>query len=430
MIARRVLRLIFERVGKAASGISLRVEFADGSSYENCPGKGQPDIVVRFRTASAEWHSCVFFYEGLFESYIDEQVDIEGRRPIATLAQVGWQLGLDTSFLLGLRRNPLSVIRQWIQERRQDNSDRGRSIRNADFHYAVHPALFEHMLGGTVGYSEGLWFDDTRTINQAKYNNYDYVCRKLRLRPGLKVLEVGAGWGYMAIHMAKRYGVDVTIYNPVRRQNDYMRARFERHGLGGAIRLVEGDHRDILGEGESFDRFVSVGVHEHAGYPLRQYRLWARAIAGALKPGGLGLVSTTSLMDRVMTEMLTLKYIFPGGHVPSLPDTLQAFHHSGLMLVEVENLWPHYQRTLANWCDAFARHWPEIQRADPETFTEQFRRRWTMWLEGTMEVFGNSLDLSHIVFAKGRNAEYFPWPPGESHGFAAIGGDQEPEYYQ
>ena len=175
------------------------------------------------------------------------------------------------------------------------------------------------MLGETVGYSEGLWTPDTRTLNQAKFNNYEYICRKLRLEPGMTVLEVGAGWGYMPIYMAKRYGVEVTVYNPVRRQNDYMRERFRRHGLGGIIRLVEADHRDIVRESGRFDRLVSVGVHEHAGYSLTQYRLWAEAIAAALKQGGLGVVSTTSWMVRRRTGLLSLNTFFQAGMCRAYP---------------------------------------------------------------------------------------------------------------
>jgi cyclopropane-fatty-acyl-phospholipid synthase len=322
-------------------------------------------------------------------------------------------------------------MRQWLQELRQNNTDRGRSMRNAEFHYSRHPALFEHMLGDTVGYSEGLWTAETKTLTQAKYNNYEYICRKLRLEPGMKVLEVGPGWGYMPIYMAKRYGAEVTVYNPVRRQNDYMRERFARHGLADKIRLVEGDHRDIVREGRRFDRFVSIGVHEHAGYSRRQYRLWAQSIAAVLQEGGVGVVTTTSFMIRQMTNLLTLKYIFPGGHLPSLPDTLVAFDRAGLMLVEVENLWPHYQRTLDEWRQNFARHWPDIQKADPAVFTERFRRAWTMYLEGTVEVFRDSLDLSHIVFTKGRNAGYYPLLRGAHHADADLmGGERQPECYR
>jgi cyclopropane-fatty-acyl-phospholipid synthase len=328
-------------------------------------------------------------------------------------------------------RNPLIDARLLLQEWWQDGSGRGQAIRNADFHYSLPAALFEAMLGGTVGYSEGLWTPETETLDQAKFNGYEYVCRKLHLEPGISVLEVGGGWGYLAIHMAKRYHADVTVYNPVRSQNEYMRERFRRHGLDNKIRLVEGDHRDIVNEAGRFDRFVSIGVHEHAGYRLKQYRLWAESIASALKEGGIGLVSTTTWMVRQMTGLLTLEYIFPGGHVPSLPDTLAAFDRAGVMLIEVENLWPHYQRTINEWRKNFAAAWPRVQKTDPSVFTESFRRRWTMYLEATGEAFGNSLDLSHIVFAKGRRPEYFPpFFPSPRVETGWVGGDDQPDVYR
>jgi cyclopropane-fatty-acyl-phospholipid synthase len=282
-----------------------------------------------------------------------------------------------------------------------------------------------------MGYSEGIWTDETKTLDQAKVNNYEEICRKLRLAPGMKVLEVGAGWGYMPIYMAKRYGADVTVYNPVRRQNDYMRERFRRHGLGEKIRLIEGDHRDIARESGRFDRFVSIGVHEHAGHSPKQYQLWARSIAAALRVGGVGVISTTTLMIRERTNLLTLKYIFPGGHLPSLPDTLSAFAREGLSLVEVKNLWPHYQRTVEEWRKNFASAWPEIRKADPTAFTEKIRRVWTMYLQATGEIFGDSLDLSHIVFTKGRNASYYPlFRNCQNDEAAFVGGSKEPECYR
>ena len=431
MIARLALRRIFRNISTGGEGPAISVIFADGSVYKNRPGE-KDRVLVKFKTRWAEWHTFLFFFEGLFESYIDGQVDLEGDQPITTLARMGHGIDLvPAAFWENVLRNPLNAIRQGLQEWRQDNANREQAIRNAEFHYSLPPAVFEHMLSDTVGYSEGLWTADTNTLTQAKYNNYEYICRKLRLEPGMEVLEVGPGWGYMPIYMTKRYGVDVTVYNPVRRQNDYMRERFRRHGVSDRIRLVEGDHRDIAKERGRFDRFVSIGVHEHAGYRLRQYRLWSLSIAAALKDGGIGVVSTTSFMVRQMTNLLTLKYIFPGGHLPSLPDTLVAFDRAGLMLVEVENLWPHYRRTVDEWRTNFAAHWPEIQKADPAVFTERFRRAWTMYLEGTVEVFRDSLDLSHIVFTKGRSANYYPLARDADHIEAdLIGGETQPESYR
>jgi cyclopropane-fatty-acyl-phospholipid synthase len=135
-------------------------------------------------------------------------------------------------------------------------------------------------------------------------------------------------------------------------------------------------------------------------------------------------------MRRQMTNRLTLRYIFPGGHLPSLPGTLAAFNRAGLTLVEVENLWPHYQRTIQAWRDNFGRLWPEISKADPAVFDEAFRRRWIMYLEGTVEVFRDALDLSHIVFTKGRDAAYYPNLPAVKTAAEFIGGDTEPECYR
>jgi cyclopropane-fatty-acyl-phospholipid synthase len=432
VIARLALRRIFTYIGSKSNDTALQVEFADGSVCQTYPSKKRSEVLIRFRTPRAELHTLLFFYEGLFESFISGDVDLEGEQPIATLTRLGYSAGLTSlanSWFLTLR-NPLTEIRQRVQEWRQNGASREQSISNAEFHYSLPPALFKAILGDTMGYSEGLWTPATTTLNQAKYNIYEYICRKLQLKPGMTVLEVGAGWGYMPIYMATRYHVDVTVYNPVRAQNDYMRERFCRHGLSEKIRLVQGDHRDIVREGGRFDRFLSIGVHEHAGYSLKQYRLWAESIAAGLKEGGIGFVSTTSWMVRRMTGLLTLKYIFPGGHVPSLPDTLAAFDRAGLTLVEVENLWPHYKRTMEEWRKNFAREWPEIQKSDPSVFTETFRRRWSMYLEGTGETFEDSLDLSHIVFAKGRNEVCFPSFRGSRLEVDLIGGDQAADPYK
>lgn len=432
MISQSLLRRIFERVGTSSHDTILYVEFADGSVYRNLREGAQGKVSIKFHNRRAEWHTLLFFYEGLFEAFIDGDVDLEGEQPIATLAALGHRAGIGSSTSWSrLLRNPLNEVRQRVQEWRQSGDAHQQSVHNAEFHYALPPALFEAMLGETVGYSEGMWTPETRTLNQAKFNNYEYICRKLRLEPGMSVLEVGAGWGYLPIYMAKRYQVDVTVYNPVRRQNDYMRERFRHHGLGEKIRLIEGDHRDIVRDAVRFDRFVSIGVQEHAGYRPKQYRLWAEAIAASLKEGGIGVISTTTWMVRQMTGLLTLKYIFPGGHVPSLPATLAAFDHAGLMLIGVENLWPHYQRTMDEWRKNFVEAWPQIQKADAAVFTENFRRRWMMYLEGTGEAFGDSLDLSHIVFAKGRRADLFPPLPGLTPtDIGWIGGNEEPDCYR
>jgi cyclopropane-fatty-acyl-phospholipid synthase len=425
---RLALRQIFRVIGSKSSDTALHVKFADGSTFRTNPSDERSKVLIRFRNRRGELHSLLYFYEGLFESFVSGDVDIEGDEPIGTLARLGYAAGQASAPWLRDLGNPLIDIRKRVQEWRQSGACREQAIRNAEFHYGLPSKLFKAMLGETLGYSEGLWAPGTTTLNQAKYNLYEYICRKLQLKSGMTVLEVGAGWGYMPIYMARRYNVEVTVYNPVPSQNDYMRKRFHRHELSEKIRLVQGDHRDIAREGERFDRFVSIGVHEHAGYRLKQYRLWAESIAAGLKDGGVGIVSTTTWMIRRMTGLLTLKYIFPGGHIPSLPDTLAAFNRAGLTLLEVENLWPHYKRTISEWRTNFINAWPEIHKSDPSLFTEAFRRQWIMYLEATAATFEDSLDLSHIVFTKGRNEESCRSFLGSGE-VDPIGGDHGPDPY-
>ncbi len=405
MLSRLLLRKIFSRMRGAHPTYRLRVTYVDGSRTDCWHGDGEPEVEIVFKTPQAERHAAIEFYAGLFDGYIAEEIDILGEAAMTKLAQIGREAFNARSRTWLNRifgRNPIVRVKQHLQERRQDGRDLAQAKQNAIFHYGHDPRFFEYLLGDTVGYSEGYWSLGTETLNQAKHNNYDRIARKLKLEPGLKVLEVGSGWGYLPILMAERYGAEVTVYNPVPRQNDYMRARFARHGLAERIRLVEGDHRDIAAEAGVYDRYVSIGVYEHVG--MTGYDDWVGSIAATLKPGGIGLLSTTTKMVTEMTEYLTLKYIFPGGHLPSLPSTLETMHRHDLTLCDTENLWPHYQRTVKCWLDNLERHWPEIQALDPAVFDEGFRRIWTMYLGGTVEAFRSGLDLHHLVFVKGREA--------------------------
>jgi cyclopropane-fatty-acyl-phospholipid synthase len=384
----------------------LKVVFADGSAITNFPAGTEAEVTIVFKSARAERHSLLFFPDGIIDSWIDESMDIVGARSIAKLADLAHR-----GFARGAGRvmpvNPLVRARQLVQEWRTNNRNPAQAKRNAEFHYALDPRFFELVLGETLGYSEGYWIEGTATLDQAKYNNYEYICRKLRLSPGDRVLEVGSGWGYMPILMAKKYGAAVTVYNPVKAQNDFMSARFERQGIADRIELFEKDHRDIAERRGHYDKFVSIGVQEHAGKDC--YRQWIDSIATALKPGGIGVVSTTSLMHRELTNSVITRNIFPGGHIPSLPLMLQIMDECGLALIEVENLWPHYQRTLEKWRENFETRWDSIHALNPSFFNERFRRRWQFYLEGTVENFSYALDLSHIIFTKGRDAGFYDW---------------------
>ena len=123
----------------------------------------------------------------------------------------------------GRVEHPLTFVKRHFLEWRQNNKEFAQAKRNATFHYGLPTEFFHLVLGETYGYGEGFWNEDTRTLDEAQHNNFDLICRKLRLNPGDKLIEVGPGWGYMSMLAAEKYGADVTGYGIVESQNDGMR---------------------------------------------------------------------------------------------------------------------------------------------------------------------------------------------------------------
>src|SRR5262252_356824 len=216
-VIQTILRAVFLRLG--TSGYRLRAEFSNGNDWTNC-ADGEAELTIRFKTRRAELRTLFYFYEGFFEKYIDQEIDFIGEHPVALICRMGQAADLSPDQQRRkprvYPRNPYMLARKLLQERLQSNKSKAIAKQNADFHYAIHPKLFEEVLGETVGYSEGYWVDGAQNLNQAKHNNCGYICRKLDLRPGDRVLEVGSGWGFMPIYMVKNYAVTVTVYNPVK----------------------------------------------------------------------------------------------------------------------------------------------------------------------------------------------------------------------
>lgn len=391
---RTVLRRIFQTVARGQR-TTLRVVFADGSTYAN--REGEPDVTIVFRTAAAERRLLLLGYVGLFEAYFDGDVEFIGDRAVAGLMRMAF------SSTYRYRANPLLLAMRKYIEWRDDNQDFTKAKANARRHYGLPVEFFQLMLGDDCLYAEGYWTDQATTLADAQRARCDLICRKLMLRPGDKLVEVGSGWGYMAMHAAEKYGAEVVNYGLVPEQNQVMQQRLQRQKLTDRVRIVERDHRELLQQPNAYDRYVSIGVYEHAGRHCQP--IWIKSIATALKPGGIGMISTTGYIARFATELLTIKYVFPGGSVPSLPRTLELLDAHGLHVVDVEELSWHYQRTAEHWLANFERRWPEIRAIHPERFTERFRRIWTYYLCGVIEGFrpgGGNLNLHHIVFTKGK----------------------------
>lgn len=277
---RKVIRRIVDSVAKGQK-YHLKVVFSDRSEYHSTR-LGEPDITIIFRNRCAERRMV---FGGMFEfleAYFDGDVDIEGEHGLRRLVNIGYRKPF------GRLEHPLTFAkRRWL-EWRQNNKDLAQAKRNATFHYGLPKEFFHLLLGDTYGYSEGYWDGHTRTLDEAQHNNFDLICQKLRLNPGDKLNEVGPGWGYMAMLAAEKYRADVTCYGLVSNQNKGMHTLMKSRNFGGRLTLVEKDHRELADEPGTYDRFVSIGVHEHAGRDCNEQ--WIKSIAMGLRPGGIGLI--------------------------------------------------------------------------------------------------------------------------------------------
>jgi cyclopropane-fatty-acyl-phospholipid synthase len=390
----RIIRRIFHTIARHQA-TALEVVFADGGVYRNRDGPA--DVQIVFKTRKSEWRSVLLGYVGFFEAYFEGEIDIIGERAMQTLIRLTYTS--DYHYV----SNPLVFVMRRIAELRDNNRDFAKAKANARAHYGLPHDFFRLLLGEDCLYAEGYWIDGVRDLASAQHERCDYIGRKLRLDATCKLVEVGSGWGYMAMHAAESYGASVVNYGLVPEQNAVMQKRLEERGLADQVRIVEKDHRELADEPETYDRYLSVGVYEHAGRYCQQS--WIASIATALKPGGIGMISTTGFIARFPTEYLTIKHVFPGGSLPSLPRTLQLLEEHGLHVVDIEEMGSHYMRTAQEWLARFEAHWPEIRAIDPEIFDEHFRRVWTYYLSGVIENFrpkGGGLDLHHITFTKGR----------------------------
>lgn len=393
-MVRALIRRIVDGVAAGAK-YHVRLVFSDETTYDTTR-LGEPDVTIIFRKRTAEW--CMVF-GGMFEfleAYFRGDVDIVGEQGLRRLVNVGFRKPF------GRVEHPLTFVKRRLLEWRQNNKDRAQAKRNAEFHYGLPMEFFHLLLGETYGYSEGFWTDDTQTLDRAQHDNFDRICRKLRLNPGDKLVEVGPGWGYLSMLAAEKYGADVTCYGLVRNQNDGFRTLMRQRGFHGTLTLVEKDHRELADEPSRYDRFVSVGVHEHAGRDGNEE--WVRSIAAGLRPGGIGLISATFNMRKRPTNYCTIKHIFPGGYVPSLAETLILMEKHGLDLRSVENTSYHYHRTVERWLRNLESHWERIRAIDPLRFDGKFRRTWLFYLGGAVETFEATREIIncfHITFVKG-----------------------------
>ncbi len=289
---------------------------------------------------------------------------------------------------------PLRRTLHWLNR----NSPEG-SRRNIAAHYDLGNDLFRLFLDPTMSYSCAIFETPQTTLEQASIAKFDAVCRKLDLRPGERLLEIGTGWGGLAAHAAKHYGCQVTTTTISREQHDHAAALFAREGLTDRVTLLLDDYRDLGGR---YDKLVSIEMIEAVG--ARYLDTYMGRIGRLLEPHGAALIQAITLQDQFYEDALKSvdfiqRFIFPGSFIPSVTAIVDSARRSSDMkLFHMEDIGPHYATTLRHWRERFMARLPEVRALG---YTDQFIRMWEFYLcyceGGFLE---RQLGDVHLLFTK------------------------------
>ena len=274
------------------------------------------------------------------------------------------------------------------------------SRRHIQHHYDLGNDFYRLWLDDAMVYTCAYYDTPDASLERAQRAKHDHVCRKLMLRPGQRVIEAGCGWGSLALHMAREYGVKVRAFNISQEQIAYARERASREGMDGMVEFVQDDYRNIEG---ACDAFVSVGMLEHVG--VQHYQTLGAVIARSLESTGLALIHSVGRNRPTPVNAWLEQRIFPGSYPPSLREMMTIFEPINFSIIDVENLRLHYARTLREWLARFDRAADTVRAM----YDEEFVRAWRLYLAGcSAAFFANSIQLFQVVCAPPGNNDV-PW---------------------
>lgn len=345
----------------------LTVRLPGGRDYPAGDGSGPP-VVIRLTRAGLR-RLVANPSLALGEVYMDEDLVFE-QGTISDLLDIVGKSGA---------RGPkgrgswAKRTRKAIRRRLQQANDRVASRRNVAHHYDLSNDFYRRWLDEDMQYSCAYFARPDMTLEEAQVAKKRHLAAKLRIEPGQRVLDIGSGWGGLAMTLARDYGADVTGVTLSTEQISLARERAAAAGLADRVRFELRDYRDVAGP---FDRVISVGMLEHVGAPnLRKY---FETVKRQLADDGVAVIHSIGRMTPPsLTNAFTQKYIFPGGYIPAMSEVVTAIEDAGLWITDVEILRAHYAETAKAWLERF--------RADPEIptlYDGRFRRMWEFYLAG------------------------------------------------
>jgi len=358
----RLLRGLFSALIRRGT---LRVTTAGGSSFTLGDGTGEP-LAVRFTSRASELAVLLDPELRLGEAYMEGRFVVEQGSIADVLA-----LALAQDHALPQWARPQWLAR-YLWRRILQFNRRDRARKNVAHHYDLDGRIYSLFLDADRQYSCAYFETPDLSLDDAQIAKRRHLAAKLLIEPGSRVLDIGSGWGGLALYLAEMCGARVSGITLSQEQLAASQARADEKGLGQRVDFRLLDYRDVDGR---YDRIVSVGMFEHVG--VGYYDSYFRKCAQLLADDGVMLLHTIGRSEGPnVTNPFISKYIFPGGYIPALSEVLAAVERSGLLVADVEILRLHYAETLKAWRERFLAHREEVERL----YDSRFVRMWEFYL--------------------------------------------------
>jgi len=367
---------------------SFAVVGPDGTTEDF--GKGEPQFTIHFRSGS------IFDFLGddpfmsFGEAYMNGQVDVEG--DLADLVSFAIQNGITPT-----KDKPHRLAE--VIRRVASAGSRSFKRQKSDIahHYDIGNDFFRLWLDESLTYSCAYFRTRSDTLEQAQQQKIDHSLRKLQLQSNDSLLDIGCGWGALAIRAAEAFGAQALGITLSEEQYGGARAAIKSRGLQDRAEVRLDSYETLTREGTRFDKIVSIGMAEHVGET--HLADFIRSLETLLKPGGLALLHLITGVTRRPTNDWTKKFIFPGGYIPTLAEIVNHISERDLHVWDVENLGPHYKLTLDHWSDRFERSLPFIRKK----FDDNFVRMWRLYLRASAASFREGIvEVHQILLSRGQ----------------------------
>lgn len=366
---------------------SMTVTWWDGETKTY--GKGEPHATIHLKDPAVAGRIVADPTMGFGEGYMDGLIDVAGDvynvAALANLNTAAFPKFHKRSFLTTLLHgSTLSASPE-------------HSRRHISHHYDLGNDFYSLWLDKTMTYSCAYFRKPSDSLDLAQQQKLDHILKKLQLKKGMKLLDIGSGWGGLILAAAERFGVHARGITHSKEQLARTQELIKERGLQKLVTAELADYRHLSGS-EVYDRIVSVGMYEHVGRP--NHRHYMETVERLLKPQGLSVLHTITKLYPNPTDKWSTKYIFPGGYVPAWSEVVKLLPEYNFHLTDVESLRLHYAMTLDHWARNYEKHVEQIRKQRGESFV----RMWRLYLRGSSAGFRTGkLDLHQFVFTKGLN---------------------------